>query len=71
MDNTDILYIINPKSNEGNSVRLWKKAKKLYNFLFWLLQISFWLTDDVILGATIRILQKKMLFYLKISYLSS
>jgi len=30
---SDILYVINPKSNEGNSVKLWKKAKKLYNFL--------------------------------------
>jgi diacylglycerol kinase (ATP) len=33
IDASDILYIINPKSNEGNSVKLWKKAKKLYNFL--------------------------------------
>lgn len=30
---TDILYVINPKSNEGNAVRLWQKAKRQFSFL--------------------------------------
>lgn len=29
----DILFIFNPKSNEGNATRLWRKAQKKYNFL--------------------------------------
>jgi len=29
----DILYVINPKSKEGNAKRLWRKAKRKYNFL--------------------------------------
>lgn len=29
----EILYVINPKSNEGNAIRLWDKARKQYNFL--------------------------------------
>jgi diacylglycerol kinase (ATP) len=32
-DSAEILYIINPKSNEGNSVKLWKKLQKKYSFL--------------------------------------
>ncbi|MGH7203145.1 MAG: diacylglycerol/lipid kinase family protein [Candidatus Levyibacteriota bacterium] len=29
----DIIYLINPKSNEGNSVRLWEKLQRSYSFL--------------------------------------
>ena len=29
----DILYVINPQSNEGNSVKLWHKTRKHYGFL--------------------------------------
>jgi diacylglycerol kinase family enzyme len=33
MSVSDVLYIINPKSNEGNALKLWKKAKKQHEFL--------------------------------------
>src|SRR5579863_1979075 len=29
----EILYVINPKSNEGNCIKLWQKIKKRYQFL--------------------------------------
>lgn len=32
-DNKDILYVINPKSNEGTAVKLWRKARKKFGFL--------------------------------------
>ncbi len=32
-NSTEILYVINPKSNEGSSLNAWKKAKKQYSFL--------------------------------------
>ena len=31
--NPDVLYVINPKSNEGAAVKLWRKARKKFNFL--------------------------------------
>src|SRR6185437_11990492 len=30
---TEILYVINPKSNEGTALKSWEKAKKRYHFL--------------------------------------
>jgi len=33
MHDTDVLYIINPKSNEGNAAKLWKKLCKRNDFL--------------------------------------
>lgn len=33
MDNTNVLYVINPKSNEGNAVKVWQKTRKRYGFL--------------------------------------
>lgn len=32
-DKNEILYVINPKSNEGNAVKVWRKAAKKYGFL--------------------------------------
>lgn len=29
----EILYVINPKSNEGNAIKLWQKAKRQFTFL--------------------------------------
>jgi len=31
--NDEILYVINPKSNEGSAQRLWRKAQRQYGFL--------------------------------------
>lgn len=33
MHQSEVLYLINPKSNEGTSERVWRKARKQYGFL--------------------------------------